>query len=141
MAHILSGWFASVVGHEFRRLRLPEVIILARSFGRTSVEFSSQAFNQRQLTEEITRDIGFAGQLLVLSPIAQLLYKMTDFYSNELERTIAWNDPALSIAWPFPPTTVSMKDRMAPLLENAEVFPYVSGREKDHRSCCTGKLQ
>jgi dTDP-4-dehydrorhamnose 3,5-epimerase len=66
---------------------------------------------------------GFAHGFLALSPIAQLLYKVTDYYSTGYERTIGWNDPVLRIAWPFPPTSLSIKDRTAPLLENAEVFP------------------
>jgi dTDP-4-dehydrorhamnose 3,5-epimerase len=66
---------------------------------------------------------GFAHGFLALSREAELLYKVTDYYSSEFERTIAWNDPTLSITWPFSPTILSPKDQLAPLLDNAEVFP------------------
>jgi dTDP-4-dehydrorhamnose 3,5-epimerase len=66
---------------------------------------------------------GFAHGFLVLSCEAELLYKVTDYYSSEFERTIAWNDHTLGITWPFSPTILSPKDQLAPLLDNAEVFP------------------
>ena len=65
---------------------------------------------------------GFAHGFLVLSRKAKLLYKVTDYYSSEFERTIAWNDPKLGITWPFSPVILSPRDQMAPYLENAEVF-------------------
>ena len=43
---------------------------------------------------------GLAHGFLVLSDSADVLYKTTDYYAPELERCIAWNDPALNIAWP-----------------------------------------
>jgi dTDP-4-dehydrorhamnose 3,5-epimerase len=45
---------------------------------------------------------GLAHGILVTSESADFLYKCTDFYSPEDERTLAWNDPALSIRWPLP---------------------------------------
>jgi dTDP-4-dehydrorhamnose 3,5-epimerase len=45
---------------------------------------------------------GLAHGILVTSPMADLLYKCTDFYSPADERTLAWNDPALGIEWPLP---------------------------------------
>ncbi|MGA9504388.1 MAG: dTDP-4-dehydrorhamnose 3,5-epimerase, partial [Terriglobales bacterium] len=42
---------------------------------------------------------GFAHGFRVLSPTAHILYKTTDFYAPEHERTVAWNDPALNIDW------------------------------------------
>lgn len=74
---------------------------------------------------------GFAHGFLVLSASAEVLYKTTDFWTRDAERSIRWDDPALGIEWPFPPGTpspnVSEKDRLAPTLEEAfrkgEVFP------------------
>jgi len=43
---------------------------------------------------------GFAHGFLVLSETADFLYKTTEYYAPEHERCIAWNDPALAIAWP-----------------------------------------
>ncbi len=44
---------------------------------------------------------GFAHGFLVLSETAEFLYKTTDYYAAEHERTLAWNDPALAIDWPL----------------------------------------
>src|SRR5882762_4545752 len=44
---------------------------------------------------------GFAHGFLVLSESAEFLYKTTDYYAPEHERTLLWNDPALGIAWPL----------------------------------------
>jgi dTDP-4-dehydrorhamnose 3,5-epimerase len=43
---------------------------------------------------------GFAHGFLVLSDVAEFLYKTTDYWYPEHERTLLWNDPALGIAWP-----------------------------------------
>ena len=43
---------------------------------------------------------GFAHGFLVVSEAAQFLYKTTDYWYPEHERTLLWRDPALSIAWP-----------------------------------------
>jgi len=74
---------------------------------------------------------GFAHGFLVLSDTAEVLYKASDFWNKESERSIRWDDPALAIAWPFPPgdgePSVSEKDLQAPTLAeaaaNGEVFP------------------
>ncbi len=44
---------------------------------------------------------GFAHGFLVLSDYAECLYKTTDYYAPEYERSLAWNDPALNIDWPL----------------------------------------
>ena len=44
---------------------------------------------------------GFAHGFLVTSEYAEFLYKATDYYSPEHERSILWNDPAMAIAWPL----------------------------------------
>lgn len=55
------------------------------------------ADNQRQMWVPP----GFAHGFLVLSETADFLYKTTDYYAPEHERCIAWNDPALAVAWPL----------------------------------------
>ena len=74
---------------------------------------------------------GFAHGFLVLSESAEVLYKASDFWDKESERSIRWDDPELAIDWPFPPgdatPSVSGKDGEAPTLREAtatgEVFP------------------
>jgi dTDP-4-dehydrorhamnose 3,5-epimerase len=68
---------------------------------------------------------GFGHAFLVLSELAGFAYKVTDYYSPEGERTIAWNDPELAIQWPIAAgdAIVSEKDAMGRLLRDAEVFP------------------
>lgn len=66
---------------------------------------------------------GFAHGFLVLSETAEFLYKTTDYYASQFERTIQWNDPSLAISWPI--TTeplLSTKDQQGSLLHQAELF-------------------
>ena len=66
---------------------------------------------------------GFAHGYIVLSEHAIVLYKTTDYYAPEHERTILWNDPALGIRWPLEgEPSVSDKDRRGSPFRNAEVF-------------------
>jgi dTDP-4-dehydrorhamnose 3,5-epimerase len=66
---------------------------------------------------------GFAHGFVVLSENAEFLYKTTDYWAPEYERSLAWNDPAIGIEWPHStPPTLSAKDQVAALLENAELF-------------------
>jgi dTDP-4-dehydrorhamnose 3,5-epimerase len=66
---------------------------------------------------------GFAHGFLVLSESAEFLYKTTDYWAPEHERSLAWDDPDVAIDWPISETpTLSVKDANAPRLVNAEVF-------------------
>ena len=66
---------------------------------------------------------GFAHGFLVLSASADVLYKTTDYYAPEHERTILWNDPALDIKWPLTGAPiVSDKDANARPFAEAETF-------------------
>jgi dTDP-4-dehydrorhamnose 3,5-epimerase len=67
---------------------------------------------------------GFAHGFVVLSESADFLYKTTDYYAPEHERSIAWNDPALGIDWHLGDITplLSAKDRAGVRLADAEVF-------------------
>ena len=66
---------------------------------------------------------GFAHGFVVLSDTADFLYKTTDYYAPEYERSILWNDPALNIDWKITGEPIlSAKDKSAATLENAEVF-------------------
>lgn len=65
----------------------------------------------------------FAHGFIVTSDSAQVLYKATDFYSPQHERSIIWNDDTIGIRWPdiSMRPTVSAKDAEAPCLERAEI--------------------
>jgi dTDP-4-dehydrorhamnose 3,5-epimerase len=67
---------------------------------------------------------GFAHGYLVVSETAEVLYKATDYYAPEHERSIAWNDPDLAIAWPLAGTPVlSAKDAAGVRFRDAEAYP------------------
>jgi dTDP-4-dehydrorhamnose 3,5-epimerase len=59
---------------------------------------------------------GFAHGFCVLSPMAQVSYKCTDFYDPAGELGIAWDDPALAIDWPIAEPLLSERDRHNPTL-------------------------
>jgi dTDP-4-dehydrorhamnose 3,5-epimerase len=64
---------------------------------------------------------GFAHGFLVLSEVADFIYKCTDFYSPEHERCLRWNDPTVAIDWPIDgEPTLSEKDRNGAVLSEAE---------------------
>ncbi len=72
---------------------------------------------------------GFAHGFYVLSDWADFLYKTTDFYAPEFERTLLWNDPDIGIQWPFlngQSPVLSSKDqngRSFKLLQDEDIFP------------------
>jgi len=103
-----------------------EVFDIAVDLRRTSPTFGRwagvtlSAANKRQLWIPE----GFAHGFLVLSESADFLYKATDYYAPEWDRGIAWNDPDLGIPWPLDGAPLlSDKDRRAPRLRDAEVYP------------------
>jgi len=80
-----------------------------------------------ELSEENCRQlwipVGFAHGFLVLSDFAEFLYKTTDYWAPEYERTINWNDPDLAVAWPLQEEPVlSAKDAKGTAFKEAEVF-------------------
>ena len=80
-----------------------------------------------ELSEDNHRQLwipsGFAHGFLVLSEIADVLYKTTDYYAPEHERCVIWNDPTLIIDWPLDREPIlSAKDRIGVPLIKAEVF-------------------
>lgn len=91
---------------------------------------SSPTFGQwvgAELTEDNHRQLwtppGFAHGFYVLSDSADFLYKATDYYAPEFERSIVWNDPEIAIAWPLTvQPIVSIKDTQGTSLIDAEVF-------------------
>jgi len=66
---------------------------------------------------------GFAHGFLVISNSAEFLYKTTDYWHPEFERSLLWNDQNLSIAWPIQaPPTINGKDAAASPFDAAVHF-------------------
>ena len=66
---------------------------------------------------------GFAHGFLTLTESAEFLYKTTDYWYPEHERSLLWSDPQVSIQWPLQgPPLLAAKDAVAPLLQNAQHF-------------------
>jgi dTDP-4-dehydrorhamnose 3,5-epimerase len=71
--------------------------------------------------------IGFAHGFCVMSDVADVLYKQSNYYSDEVERGFSLDDPDVAIEWPVPPAerTVSDRDRSAPRLADvAAALPF-----------------
>jgi dTDP-4-dehydrorhamnose 3,5-epimerase len=66
---------------------------------------------------------GFAHGFVVVSDVAEFVYKTTDFWHPEHERTLLWNDPALRIVWPIEgEPVVAAKDAAGAPLASAETY-------------------
>jgi dTDP-4-dehydrorhamnose 3,5-epimerase len=90
-----------------------------------------------ELDEESMRSVycpvGFAHGFCVVSDIADVMYKQTNYYADATERGIAYNDPDVAIEWPLPVEQLipSDRDASAPLLREIEAelpFVYEQGR-------------
>ena len=89
------------------------------NFGRwAGVELSAE--NGRQLWVPP----GFGHGFIVLGDTADLLYKTTEYWLAEHDRSLRWNDPEIAIHWPLAGAQpiLAAKDASAPLLDVAEVF-------------------
>jgi dTDP-4-dehydrorhamnose 3,5-epimerase len=67
---------------------------------------------------------GFAHGFVALADDTHFLYKTTDFYARECERSVVWNDPSLAIDWPLAghAPLLAPRDAAAPTLAQAELF-------------------
>ena len=88
---------------------------------------SSPTFGQwvgAELSAENHRQLwvppGFAHGFLVLSDLADFLYKTTDYYAPQYERSILWNDSDLNIDWPIGEPILSNKDRQGLKFNSAD---------------------
>jgi dTDP-4-dehydrorhamnose 3,5-epimerase len=69
---------------------------------------------------------GFAHGFYVVSDWAEVIYKTTDYYAPQWERTLLWNDTAVNIPWPLSetaPLLISPKDALGKPLHEAETYP------------------
>jgi dTDP-4-dehydrorhamnose 3,5-epimerase len=79
------------------------------------------------LSEQTHRQLwvppGFAHGFVVLSESAQFLYKTTDYWYPEYERSLLWSDPDIGIEWPLKELPLlAGKDAAAPCLKDAEIY-------------------
>lgn len=104
-----------------------EIFDVAVDIRRHSPTFGQWVGHQLSAQNKIQMWIppGFAHGYYVVSDWAEVLYKATDFYSPEWERTLLWNDPEIGIDWPLLDGNVpilSAKDSEGELLSEAEVY-------------------
>jgi dTDP-4-dehydrorhamnose 3,5-epimerase len=125
--NVLRGLHYQVQHAQGKLVRVAEGTILdvAVDLRRSSPTFRS--WEAVRLSGENKRMLwippGFAHGFCVKSERAHVLYKATDFYAPEHERTLAWNDPDLKIDWELDAAPiVSSKDQQGVALHNAETF-------------------
>ena len=102
-----------------------EIFDVAVDLRRSSPSFGR--WTGRVLSEENKQMLwipaGFGHGFLVLSPVAEVLYKATDFYAPQGQRSILWNDDQMGIEWPdVGEPILSAKDAAGSTLNEAEVF-------------------
>lgn len=90
-----------------------------------SVELSEASWNQ------ILVPTGFAHGFVTLEPDTEVVYKVTDRYAPDCDRSIRFDDPAIGIDWPLDGIEVQLseKDARAPLLAQADLFEYTGNGE------------
>jgi len=70
---------------------------------------------------------GFAHGFCILSDTADFMYKCTEYYRPDSERSIRWDDPGIAIDWPVVDPLLSGKDAVAPPLSEASILPDYHG--------------
>ncbi len=125
--HVLRGLHYQIRQPQGKLVRviLGTVFDVAVDLRRSSPTFGRWV--GRELSADNKRQMwipeGFAHGFVVLSEAAEFLYLTTDYYAPEHERSVIWNDPDLAIDWPLEGMPVlSVKDRQAPLLKDADLF-------------------
>ena len=99
-----------------------DVVVDLRSSSKTLGGFVCQELSA--LTkQQLWVPEGFAHGFLVISDFAEVMYKTTNFYNPNLERSIVWNDSDLSINWPnHSDILLSDKDKKASSFLNADLY-------------------
>ena len=126
-AHVLRGLHYQVENPQSKLVRVTqgEVFDVAVDVRKNSstfgqwVGFYLSALNQQM----VWIPAGFAHGFLVLSEVADVLYKTTTFYHPASDKSLLWSDPALEIKWPLKEKpSLSPKDDLAKLLKDLETL-------------------
>lgn len=125
--HVLRGLHYQICQPQGKLVRViaGEVFDVAVDLRRNSPRFGT--WNGVRLSAEVPQMLwippGFAHGFLVLSELAEIHYKATDYYAPQHERTILWNDPELGIDWPLTEVPVlSPRDESGLRFRDAEVY-------------------
>ena len=111
------------------RVVVGEVFDIAVDLRRSSSTFGKwEGFNlSAEKKQQLWISPGFAHGFYVISPWAEVIYKATDYYAPEWERTLLWSDPDLGIDWPLVvgdgKVIISPKDAQGKRLCEADVYP------------------
>lgn len=125
--NVLRGLHYQVVRPQGKLVRViaGEIFDVAVDLRRSSTTFGRSAWvrlsaeNKRQLWVPA----GFAHGFLAVSDMAEVLYKVTNYYAPEYERSLLWSDPSLAIPWPIErDPLLSSKDARGARLQDAELF-------------------
>jgi len=101
-----------------------DVVVDLRRYSPTFGQWAGELISAKN-KKQLWIPPGFAHGFLVVSEWAEVVYKATDFYAPEWERSLLWNDPEIGIAWPIPSGVtpiVSAKDAQGRALREAETF-------------------
>ena len=75
---------------------------------------------------EVYLPVGFAHGFVVISEVADVIYRCSSYYDPTIERGFAWDDPDVAVSWPDLALEVSARDASAPRLRDiADELPFV----------------
>ena len=126
--NVLRGIHYQVVRPQGKLVRVAtgSVFDVAVDLRRSSPTFGRWVGYELSATNKLQMWIppGFGHGFVVLSESADFLYKTTDYWIGQHDRTVRWDDPAIGIDWPLQGEPIlAAKVAAAPLLAQAETFP------------------
>ena len=100
-----------------------DIVVDIRKSSSTFGKWTGETLSEKN-KKQIWIPKGFAHGFLVLSEIAEVIYKTTDYYAPQYECCIRWDDPKLSIDWNLKGVNLllSKKDKKGELIQNSKVF-------------------